>query len=324
MRNRTAISSLTRGLCLLICSSIVTPSHADKHHNGKGAGGEIEHICAPFTTTASGSVEASNVPYSDSVFWRIDGGDKPSYILGTVHSQDRRVAQLSPAQRLRLARSDRLLIEVVPDPAANRRYLNAMYADDGTGLDERLPAPLYRRLRRIASDYGLPTERVADLKPWAAFSQIGRPQPVSGPTLDQRIHETAMRMDKPIHGLEKMAELIDTLASLPMDDQMVILKDTICNHTRIVRESKTLVDHYLADDLAGMVAFNKQPHYDEAVFERFMQTMVYDRNRRMFERLQPHLAPGGNFIALGALHLPEEDGLLALIEAAGYSVEPVN
>ncbi len=55
-----------------------------------------------------------------------------------------------------------------------------------------------------------------------------------------------------------------------------------------------------------------------------MQAVVYDRNRRMLERLQPHLARGGNFIAVGALHLPEENGLLALIEASGYSVEPVD
>ncbi len=261
MRNRTAISSLTRCVCLLVCSLLVAVSHAGEHDNGKVAAGEIERICAPFTTATDDSVETGNVPYSDSVFWRVDGGDSASYILGTLHAQDQRVARLSPAQRLRLARSDRLLIEVVPDPVANRTYMDAIYSDDGAGLDEQLPAPLYQRLILIARDYGLPEERLDALEPWAAFSQIGRPQPVAGPTLDQVIHETARRMDKPVHGLESMAELIDTLASLPDDDQMVILKDTICNHAHIVRESRTLRDLYLADDLAGMVAFNKQPHY---------------------------------------------------------------
>lgn len=324
MRNRTAISSLTRCLCLLVCSLLLAVSHADEHDNGKAAAGEIERICSPFTAETDNSAETGNVPYGDSVFWRIDGGDRPSYILGTLHAQHHRVARLSSAQRLRLAQSDRLLIEVIPDPGANRTYMEAIYTDDGADLDEQLPAPLYQRLVRIARDYDLPEEQLDELEPWAAFSQLGRPPPVSGPTLDQVIHETARRMDKPVHGLESMAELIDTLASLPDDDQMVILKDTICNHADIVRESGTLRDRYLADDLAGMVTFNKQPHYDEAVFERFMQTVVHGRNRRMFKRLQPHLARGGNFIAVGALHLPEENGLLALIEAAGYSVEPVD
>lgn len=258
MRNRTAISSLTRCVCLLVCSLPVTVSHAGEHDNGKAAAGEIERICAPFTTATDDSVETGKVPYSDSVFWRIDGGDRPSYILGTLHTQDHRVARLSPAQRLRLARSDRLLIEVVPDPAANRTYMDAIYTDNGAGLDEQLPAALYQQLVRIARDYDLPEERLDELEPWAAFSQIGRPPPVSGATLDQVIHETARRMDKPVHGLESMAELIDTLASLPDNDQMVILKDTICNHADIVRESGTLRDLYLADDLAGMVAVNKR------------------------------------------------------------------
>ncbi len=318
MCNRPAIRRLFQALTALSGVMLFGPANADSD--------ELAEICAPFTSQSdTNSVPAEDVPYTESLLWRIENnGIEPSHILGTIHSQDRVVTNLSPQQRLHLAQSDRLLIEVVPDNAANQYYLQAIYRNDGESLKKALPAPLYQRLKRIGKAYGLAPERLEQLEPWAAFSQIGRPKPVNGPTQDRVIHDTAQRMGKPVIGLETMPELVETLASLAYDDQITILKDTICNHTRIVRQSKTLLDMYLENDLAAMVAFNKQPHYDEAIFDRFMQALLYQRNERMFERLEPYLEQGNNFIAVGALHLPESEGLMALIEQAGYRVIPLS
>lgn len=293
---------------------------AESHAND-----DLERLCQPFVSSEHQQpLDIGAAPYSESVFWRIDKPNIPaSFILGTLHSQDRQATHPSPQARLRLAQSERLLIEVEPGPQSNATYLKAMFQRDGQSLEDALPKPLYKRLSRIATDYGLPPEQLPQLKPWAAFSYIGRPKPVNGPTLDQVIYEMAVQMGKSVVGLETMAELIASLNSISHADQITILKDSICNHARIVRQSKTLLEMYVAGDLAAMVAFNNQPHHDEAVFDRFMQAVLYDRNQRLFERMQPYLERGGNFIALGALHLPEEKGLLALIEAAGYHVTPL-
>jgi len=319
MRNRTAISSLYRQLGRI--SIFLTIMAAGMATANAGAS-QLSQACKPYVSEATDGIPEPDypVPFGQGVFWRIEKDGKTNYILGTMHSQDRRVTTLSPQQRLRLARSQRLLIEVVPGAEANRTYRDAMYEQDGRSLHEDLPPALYDRLATIARQYGLPGDKLNQLEPWAAFSQIGRPKPVNGPTQDGVIHNTAVGMGLEVIGLESMAELVDTLASLPYEDQITILKDTICNHARIVRESKTLLDLYLAGDLAGMVAFNNQPHYDEAIFERFMDTVLTQRNKRMFERIQPYLEKGGSFIALGALHLPDEDGLLTMMAEAGYKL----
>lgn len=284
----------------------------------------LSQVCKPFTDTAggSGALESRSTVFGDGLLWRIEGGaaETPSHIFGTMHSQDKQVRNPSAELRLTMAQSDRLLIEVEPDPGANRAYMDAIYSADGPGLDERLPSVLYERLVEIGRDYGLPEARIDELELWAAFSQLGRPKPVNSPTQDMVIYQTMERMGKPVTGLETMPELLDSLASLRDDDQITILKDTLCNHSKIVRQSKTLRDLYLEGDLAGMVAFNRQPHYDEAVFERLMEAVLYRRNERMLERMLPYLEQGGAFVAVGALHLPEERGLLALLEEAGYEV----
>ncbi|HEX4938725.1 MAG TPA: TraB/GumN family protein [Candidatus Kapabacteria bacterium] len=43
----------------------------------------------------------------------------------------------------------------------------------------------------------------------------------------------------------------------------------------------------------------------------------------MFERLRVYLNRSGNLVAVGALHLPGEHGLLQLLRKAGYRVQPV-
>ena len=322
MRNRTAISSLSRQL---IRASTFLLVMAVGTATAGAAENELSRVCKPYVTAATDGIPEPEkpIPFGQGVFWRIEKDGKTNYILGTMHSQDRLVANLSPQQRLRLARSQRLLIEVVPDAEANRTYRNAMYEQDGRGLREDLPPVFYERLATITRQYGLPGDKLNQLEPWAAFSQIGRPKPVNGPTQDKVIHDTAAGMGKEIIGLETMAELVETLDSLPYEDQITILKDTICNHARIVRDSKTLLDLYLAGDLAGMVAFNNQPHYDEAIFDRFMDAVLTQRNKRMFGRMQPYLDKGGSFIALGALHLPDENGLLTMMAEAGYELSRV-
>jgi len=44
----------------------------------------------------------------------------------------------------------------------------------------------------------------------------------------------------------------------------------------------------------------------------------------MAERMEPWLKQGGAFIAVGALHLPGEQGLIRLLRQRGYSVRVVD
>ena len=42
------------------------------------------------------------------------------------------------------------------------------------------------------------------------------------------------------------------------------------------------------------------------------------------DRLEAHLQRGGAFIAVGALHLPGEDGLIRLLGQRGYSLRMIH
>ena len=48
--------------------------------------------------------------------------------------------------------------------------------------------------------------------------------------------------------------------------------------------------------------------------------LLDERNARMVERMAPRLTEGDAFIAVGALHLPGERGILNLLAERGYRI----
>ena len=179
---------------------------------------------------------------------------------------------------------------------------------------------IYHYLQEVLPDYGVPVENIPSLKPWAAFTLIGRPKPVNAETLDMVLIETARSLNKTVISLENMKELIEPMEKLSLDDQVIILNDTVCNHGQIIQDSGELIQLYLARDLAGIMAFSNQPHFDEDIFDRYIQGILYDRNERMLDRIIPYLKDGSAFIAVGALHLAGKNGLLQALKKKNYHI----
>jgi len=288
----------------------------------------IPAVCEPFvsTPTESDSQQIRKIEhkYKKGLLWKIESPEgKTGYLFGTMHSQDYAVSGVPPKVRLALVQSKTLLMETIPDEEANQAFLNMMYFKDKQRLDTLLEPELLEALTTMIQDYGVAKEHTNFVKPWAAFSLIGRPKPVRAPTLESNLFQIAQNSGLQVKPLETMEEILSALDGLAMDDQITILKDTICNHEQIIRDAKILVDLYLNRDLQGMVEFNNQPHYDEAVFERFMQRILYDRNTKMLERIEKEFKTGYVFVAVGASHLADEKGLLNELDKSGYNISAV-
>ena len=299
---------------LLLCPAL--DAHAEQ---------DTPDICKEFVQNddqAGGPAGSrASIPHGTGLLWKIEGSDgRQSHLFGTIHSQDRLVTNLPPPVRLALAQSRQLVMEIVPDSKANQAFSASIYFTDGATLDSLIDKEIYHALVQKLPSYGIDAEHARHLKPWAAFTLIGRPRPVRAATQDEVLMRAATDTGQRIAGLESMEELVSTLDGIPRSDQITILYDTVCNHERILHNTRDLVKLYVARDLAGMVNFNEQPHQDEAVFGRYMQRIVYDRNRRMVTRMEKYLREGGAFVTIGALHLPGAKGVLRLLEEKGYRI----
>ena len=86
-----------------------------------------------------------------------------------------------------------------------------------------------------------------------------------------------------------------------------------------------MVDSYLLGDLQALseMAAEQMEALDAGTREYFELEGIVKRNHRMLASMLTHLAGGKVFVAVGALHLPGDQGLLSLLRKNGFTVEPL-
>jgi uncharacterized protein YbaP (TraB family) len=170
----------------------------------------------------------------------------------------------------------------------------------------------------------MPRDARPHLKPWAAMLILVRPPESPGIILDNLLMIDARNRGKTVVALETIDEQIAAMNDLPEDTQIALLRHAEANYDRIQQAFAPLRDAYLARDLAAIWKINDEMMAGEGEIvvhnERFLDSLLYQRNRRFVERLAPLLDQGRSFAAVGALHLYGPRGALALLAARGYRV----
>lgn len=201
--------------------------------------------------------------------------------------------------------------------------------------DTSLPAILgdkpYAEVAAVAAEYGMPDVVLQRLAPWAVTMIVTLPveqyDRMAGGAVpfDRRLLEAANEADLPVAALESVEEQMAAFGGSAEGDEVALLMQTIAQHDEAPALLDAMLRHYVAGDLGALattgVATMQTP--DEAETARVLAALVDDRNRRMAERLAPILADRPHLVAIGALHLPGEVGVLALLAAQGWTVEPI-
>jgi uncharacterized protein YbaP (TraB family) len=262
-------------------------------------------------------------PFSHGVLWEIKPPGAPaSYLFGTIHLAG--LTRLPPAVALALVKADAFIAETVLDSSAMAYYQRQMFAEQPPNIGSMFNGPFRARLLRLLATYGFDEETASHLRPWAAFTLLGRPKPTGAPTLDQTLEAMARQRGKPVRGLETVQELVAALDDIPLDHQREIVVDTVCNRALLEEQTRELTDRYLDQDLTGMLSVSrKYEPRDKAIARTFKETLLDDRNQKMLARLEPFIEQGNAFAAVGVLHLPGKEGLLRGLAARGYKIRSI-
>lgn len=267
---------------------------------------------------------ADGAPVSQhGLLWRIDGaGPRPSYLFGTIHSDDPRVTRLPPPVRRALDGAESFVMEVILDKQAKAELADAVKLPAGQTLPELIGDDWYARTVAAMAKHGYPASAVARLKPWVVIMTLSTPPAHGGEVLDLVLYHRAKALGKPVYGLETVDEQVDLLDDMAQQDQVTALQDTLTHLGDLKRISAELRAAYLARDLGRLLQISEQSQSfgDRQVTAELMHRLLDERNDRMVTRMLPRLLDGGAFIAVGALHLPGKDGLLAQLRGLGYQL----
>ena len=299
---------------LLLCLFNLTSIHA----NAKEL---ISPQCKPLEEN-SASVE--NLKHSQGILWKIvKKGKKTSYVYGTIHISDVDVTTLPDIVNKALRDSDQFVMEALPDLEQMLAFSKTMFFNDGKLLSTFVDAAIYERTKEILSTYQLGAASVSVMKPWAAFLIMNYP-PDQGEPLDLVLLSLAKQNGAEVNGLESLKEQSDIFSELNMEEQVTLLRDTVCHYEVIEEDFAAMKSFYLKRDLAGL--YNYVQRYsvsDKPMYQKLMKRLIDDRNYRMFDRMQPMLDKGNAFIAIGAMHLAGKEGVLSLLEKQGYGVSAI-
>jgi len=260
------------------------------------------------------------------ILWKIDGkGAAASYLLGTVHSEDPQVLQVADAVKPQFDKAGSFTAEIDLNLSDSFTAALSMLIQDDKDLASILGQARYDKCVTLLADYGVPEMMVRQLKPWAVMAQLSMPKPKTGEFLDRVLYDRAVEQDKAVYGLETYAEQVAVFETLSLEQQIALLDDALENYPKLAGQLQTLINLYRQRDLLALQRFSESLNNSKqtALVDRFNQSLLIDRNKRMAERMQVRLQEGNAFIAVGALHLPGDAGILQDLVKRGYHVTPV-
>jgi uncharacterized protein len=278
--------------------------------------------------------EPLDIPYNQGRIWKIEGEDiKPSYVFGTFHIADSKVLGIPPAVERAFVDSPIAAFEYDYDPAKeeeNRIDRERYKLPEGTTLRSLVGGRVYGDLTHIIQGQGYwrPNN---ELKPWVMWDIFGGAAGTfyrndddsrsNAVVLDGWLQERARNEGKTVVGLETVEEGFVKYDTIPMDQQVALLTAFV-DHYHQRRQGAPIVQAYVDGNLGLLLALDEEQmrRYPPEVAEMLNFRVLTNRNHIFVERALPYMREDSTFIAVGAGHLPGEEGVLRLFETRGYTV----
>jgi hypothetical protein len=260
------------------------------------------------------------------VFYTIrDAAGDVDWLLGTLHSEDERVLAFPPVLEQALAQADVVALELVPDREMLARLDEAMRLPPHEDLADRLAPALYDRTVAALAAYGVPPDAADRLRPWAAAMTLAQPPMRTGAFMDIVLARAATRAGAHTVALETVDEQLAFFTGLDRRAHVRLLRNALAEIDSGHAVFEDIVQAYLDGDLDALarLAEDQLGALPPELRTRFRCEGLLRRNRRMVERALPWLEQGRTLIAVGALHLPGDGGLVSLLERRGYRLEAI-
>jgi uncharacterized protein YbaP (TraB family) len=300
---------------------------------------QIDSLPPQVRADLTARVDAAAFPRGN--FWRATRGDQIVTLIGTYHLDDARFDALMEPLDLLIDASTTVLVEAGPlEEAALQEALavdpSLMFVMDGPTLVESLPPETWARLKDALSARGIPPFMGSRMQPAYLSMLLGIPpcaaEALTGGErgLDQRIIESAARFDVPLAALEPYDTIFNIFRALTPEDQREMLEMALAMDDQTEDAFATMLESYFRQDSRMIWEYSRwltlqtpgmDPARVEADFAAMEASLMTERNRAWIPVIEAAAADGPVLAAFGALHLSGNDGVLALLERRGFTLE---
>ncbi|MFY8273870.1 TraB/GumN family protein [Pseudoalteromonas sp. SSDWG2] len=260
--------------------------------------------------------------------WKIEKQGMTSYLLGTVHVGDKSMEVLPSTIENAIKNSDSVVVEVNLEALSalqiQQRSLPYLRLPQGRTLDSELTTQSYKMLSDYFGDKNINITLFSSLKPWAVLLtmmqlEIQNAGFVEHYGIDKQVVLAAQKLNKPVLELETLEQQMEIFTALEGHaDQMVA--DTFRQLKELDGYFEHMVEAWKTGDTEVLINIYDESFDDSPFGKLNEQVLLIERNKRWIESLAQPLSEESLFIAVGALHLFKDNGLIALLEQQGFVV----
>ncbi|KIL36884.1 hypothetical protein SD71_05700 [Cohnella kolymensis] len=324
------------GLLLLLAAGLTacSPGNEPRHQLPAAAAEAAVSNAQAKSQMASVAVKK---PGSKGFLWKITGGRNAGYLLGTIHVATEEMYPLDYDLQRAIAESDHVALELdltkVNQFKAMKLVNQAALLTDGSSLEDHVSSEDYVKFGQVLKErMGAGTALFDKYEPWyAAMTLEALPamKYMNTDGIDKYIAKQAHKHGKTVIELESVEQQIGLFDHFSSELQKLYFHQSIGNADQAAEGLDRLLDLWTAGEPAELdqlhAEYVKQGKQTMGkLFKDFDNSFLIRRNREIAEKIDGFLSNGetGTYmVAVGAMHMPGEQGLVSLLEEAGYKLE---
>ncbi len=276
-------------------------------------------LCIFFFSAYQGITAQNRDKYA--LLWEIahKGNDKKSYLFGTFHSRDNKVFQFSDSVIPAIKNSEAFAMEVHPDSISSGLF-DSLFEEGGENIYRKvLSEEEYQRLSdRYEELNGEPLDSVAYMNPLYIESMLTKDDPKEGDKatfLDAYLYGVASHYKRDIYGLERLEDQVPKFEDYSQEEIRRGVLDLLeANEEESKKYLEFLKDLYYEGDVDAL--------YSE-VTDDWSDPTLDRRNHIMANSMEKIMEDQSLFAAVGAAHLPGDEGIISLMRKKGFTVTKV-
>lgn len=318
-RTASYVSRLAIGACAALAASALLAAFPGAAHAEQAA---------PAVPTAAAAT--APIPRAEGVgppLWVVKDADSTVYLFGTIHYLRPGTAWGSDKVDAAFAEADQFWVEVADqdDPTVAAKVAQQHGVTPDRPLSSILSAEDFAAFDKAAQGIGASGAALDAYRPWLAAFMVAGTAPLQAgyrpeAGVDKTLMDRARAEGKTIQGFETADRQLRLIAGMSEEAQIAYLNNYVRHDDQIVPKLDQTVAAWLKGDAAEVGRLNRIDTRD--IHEDIHRAALMVRNADWTTQIETLMQGSGSaFIAVGVAHLADQDSVIEMLKARGYTVE---
>ena len=259
--------------------------------------------------------------------WVVKDADSTIYLFGTIHYLRPGTAWGSDKVDVAFSSADQFWVEVADqdDPSVVAKVAQQHGVTPDRPLSSILSAEDFAAFDRAAQGVGSSGAAMDAYRPWLAAFMVAGPAPMQAgyrpeAGVDKTLMDRARAEGKTIHGFETADRQLRLIAGMSEEAQIAYLNNYVRNGDQIVPKLDHVVAAWLKGGAAEVGRLNRLDTHD--IHPDVHRAALIERNTDWTNQIDTMMKGSGRaFVAVGVAHLADQDSVVDMLKARGYTVE---